>query len=109
MNGPQTNTKKTTNNEPKEVKLPDMISIKLLRNYRPKNTDFKVLEQDEDTKAWTERAGEGALEKLDDDGKIKEVAGGEFYKIWAGACLSLDRNEAKRLITLKVAERHNDL
>jgi hypothetical protein len=106
MNGPQS-TKKTT--ETKEVKPSDFVSVKLLRNYRPASTDFKVLQQDQETEVWTERSPEGAQEKLDEDGKIKEVAVGELHKVWAGACLSLPREEAKRAIGLRIAERHNDL
>ncbi len=109
MPGPQKkDTTETATATPQNEKL---YPVKLVRNYRPIG-EFKVLELldgEDPNSGWEERKPDGEFEVLDDKGKITQVASGERWKVTAGSRLMLNKDEARNLLKIGVAERHDDL
>ena len=110
MPGPQKKTEATTEAKA-PVAVPKKYPVKLLKNYRPKGKDFKVLEKvnpDDEYSDLVSRDPEGTEEKLV-DGKITQVPVGDFSKVWAGTTILLGKEEAQFVLKNRIAERSDDL
>ena len=119
MAGPSTNTKKAeaekeTSPTPVIVATePTYHPVKLLRNYRPADDNFKILdnlsESEDDDPKWVERDPEGEHEILDERGKILVVADGDYAKVSKGTVIMLEKEAARKVLRNGVAQRHDDL
>jgi hypothetical protein len=109
MAGPQ-----KTKDAATETKAPVAVKtypVKLLKNYRPMGEDFKVLVPKDSEDEYSElvsRDPEGTLEKLT-NGKITQVAVGDYAKILKGTTILVGKAEAQHVLKNRIAERSDDL
>ena len=110
MAGPQ-KTKDAATETKAPVAAPKTYPVKLLKNYRPMGEDFKVLVPKDSKDEYSElvaREPDGSLEKLT-NGKITQVAVGDYAKILKGATILVGKSEAQHVLKNRIAERSDDL
>jgi hypothetical protein len=99
--------------EQKENTL-ELFPIRLTHNYRPVNAaEAKILDpvlgDDGEVDHYDERVLEGFPEKKNEDGKVKQCASREYASVVANTVLMVPKDEARRLLRLGRAQRHDDL
>jgi hypothetical protein len=109
MAGPQKTKDAAT--ETKDPVAKKTYPVKLLKNYRPMGKDFKVLVKGDPEDEYSElvsRDPEGTEEKLV-NGKITQVAVGDYAKIRSGTTILVGKAEAQHVLKNRIAERSDGL